>query len=118
MILNGKEKKEASAICFEIRIPRKETKELVLKIPSKIMEVILIWKKTKTFFGLSIILSIITEKWGHNPLYPFFLDLPPLSKSQILCFIEKFSISVIENKKYFETKVVLNLQFGQFLNCF
>ena len=28
------------------------------------MEVILLWKKTKTFFGLSIIPNIFTEKWG------------------------------------------------------
>ena len=47
----------------------------------------------------------------HLPwLYPLFLDLP-LSKSQILCFIEKFSISVIENnflwvKKGFEFAVL------------
>ena len=30
------------------------------------MEVILLWKKTKTFFGLSIIPNIITEKWGYR----------------------------------------------------
>jgi hypothetical protein len=30
----------------------------------KLMEVILLWKKTKTKFGLSIIPNIITEKWG------------------------------------------------------
>ena len=47
MILNGKENKEASAICFEIRIPKKETEELLWKVPSKIYEVILLWKKTK-----------------------------------------------------------------------
>ena len=28
------------------------------------MEVILLWKKTKTFFGLSKILNIFTKKWG------------------------------------------------------
>ena len=28
------------------------------------MEVILLWKKTETYFGLSLILDIITEKWG------------------------------------------------------
>ena len=36
-ILNGKENKEVSAICFEIRIPKKKNKELL----SKIYEVIL-----------------------------------------------------------------------------
>ena len=30
------------------------------------MEVISLWKKTKAFFGLSIILNIITEKWGYR----------------------------------------------------
>ena len=32
------------------------------------MEVILLWKKTKRFFGLSIIPNIITEKWGYKLL--------------------------------------------------
>jgi len=31
------------------------------------MEVILLWKKPKTFFDLSIIPNIITEKWGYSP---------------------------------------------------
>ena len=47
LILNGKENKEASAICFEIRIPKKNNKELLRKVPSKIHGVILLWKKTK-----------------------------------------------------------------------
>ena len=38
LILNGKENKEACAICFEIRIPK--NKELLWKIPQKINEVI------------------------------------------------------------------------------
>ena len=33
LILNGKENKEASAICFEISIPKKKNKELLLKVP-------------------------------------------------------------------------------------
>ena len=44
LILNGKENKEASAICFEIRIPKKKNEEL-RKVPSKIYKVILSWKK-------------------------------------------------------------------------
>ena len=36
MILNGKENKEATAICFEIRIPKKKSKEFLRKVPSKI----------------------------------------------------------------------------------
>ena len=47
LILNGKENKEARAICFEIRIPKKKNEELLRKDPSKIHEVILSWKKTK-----------------------------------------------------------------------
>ena len=36
LILNGKENKEVTAICFEIRIPKKKNKELIRKVPSKI----------------------------------------------------------------------------------
>ena len=64
LILNGKENKEASAICFEIRIPKKKNKELLRKVPSKIYEVILLWKKTRKNFGLLIFPNIITEQWG------------------------------------------------------
>ena len=46
-ILNGKENKEASAICFEIRIPKKKNEELLLKVPSKIYEVILIMERNE-----------------------------------------------------------------------
>jgi hypothetical protein len=41
-ILNGKENKQARAICFEIRIPKKKNKELLRKVPSNIYEVILL----------------------------------------------------------------------------
>ena len=41
LILNGKESKEASAICFEIRILKKKNEELLRKVPSKMYEVIL-----------------------------------------------------------------------------
>ena len=34
--LDGKGNKEAGAICFEIRIPRKKKKEFLRKVPSKI----------------------------------------------------------------------------------
>jgi hypothetical protein len=64
LILNWKENKEAGAICFEIRIPRKKNKELLWKVPSKIYESYFIMETTKSFFGLSIIPNIITEKWG------------------------------------------------------
>ena len=65
MILNGKENKEDSAICFEIRIPKKKNKELLRKVPSKIYEVILLLKKTKKKNCLLIFLNIITEQWGY-----------------------------------------------------
>ena len=64
MILNGKENKETTAICFEIRIPKNKNKELLHKVPSKIYGSNFIMEKTKTFFGLSIFPNIITEKWG------------------------------------------------------
>ena len=34
LILNGKENKEAGAICFQIKIPRKKNKELLWRVPS------------------------------------------------------------------------------------
>ena len=50
LILIGKENKEATAICFEIRIPKKKNKELNYgKFHQKFMEVILLWKKQKPF---------------------------------------------------------------------
>jgi hypothetical protein len=36
LILNGKENREATAICFEIRIPKKKNKEFFRKFPSNI----------------------------------------------------------------------------------
>ena len=68
LILNGKENKEASAICFEIRIPKKRNEELLRKVPSKIYEEILLWKKTKKKLGLLIFPNIITEQWGYCAL--------------------------------------------------
>ena len=65
MILNRKENKEATTICFEIRIPKKKNEELLRKVPSKIYEVILLWKTTTKIFGLLIFPNIITEQWGY-----------------------------------------------------
>ena len=64
LVLNGKENKEASAVCFEIRIPKKKNEEVSRKVPSKIYEVILLWKKMKKEFGLLIFPNIITKQWG------------------------------------------------------
>ena len=47
LIFNGKENKEASAICFEIRILKKKNKELLRKVPSKIHGSNLIMEKNK-----------------------------------------------------------------------
>ena len=49
LILVAKENKEATAIYFEIRIPKKKNKELLQFVPSKIYEVLLLWKKMKYF---------------------------------------------------------------------
>ena len=47
LILNGKKDKEASAICFEIRSPKKKKEELLRKVPSKLYEIIILWKKNQ-----------------------------------------------------------------------
>ena len=64
LILNGKENKEAGAICFEFRVSRKKNKKIFWKVPSKIYGSYFIMEKTKTVLGLSKIPNIITEKWG------------------------------------------------------
>jgi hypothetical protein len=53
----------AGPICFEIMIPRKNSKEFLWKVPSKMYESDVIMEKKKNF-GLSIIPNIITEKCG------------------------------------------------------
>ena len=50
MILSGKENKEATAICFEIRIPKKKSKELLRKVPSKIYGSDFIMEKNRRKF--------------------------------------------------------------------
>ena len=50
LILNGKENKQATAICFEIRIPKKKIKELLRRIPSKIYGSNFIMERTKKTF--------------------------------------------------------------------
>ena len=70
LILNGKENKEASAICFEIRIPKKKNEELLWKVPSKIYEVISLWKKKrKNEIGFLTCPNIIAEQWSYSPIY-------------------------------------------------
>ena len=50
LILNGKENKEAGAICFELRVPRKKNKEIFWKVPSKIYGSNFIMKKNQKHF--------------------------------------------------------------------
>ena len=50
LILNWKVNKEAGAICFEIRIPRKKNKEILRKVPSKIYGRNFIMEKNKNIF--------------------------------------------------------------------
>ena len=50
LILNGKENKEAGAICFELRVPRKKNKEIFQKVPSKIYGSNFIMEKHKIIF--------------------------------------------------------------------
>ena len=54
LILNGKENKEAGAICFELRIPRKKNKKLLRKVPSKIYGSNFIMEKKKKNWFLNI----------------------------------------------------------------
>ena len=96
-----KENKEASAICFEIRIPKKKNKKLLWKVPSKIFEVIFSGKKMKKEIGLLIFPNIITEQWGYcvaflhfnlKSLGTVFLHMfwrvGPQSKLNHLCIIQ------------------------------
>ena len=55
LLLNGKENKEATAICFEIRIPKKKNKELLRKVPSKIYGSNFIMEKNIKIFWFVII---------------------------------------------------------------
>jgi hypothetical protein len=48
----------------------------------KFMEVILLWKKLKTVFGLPIFLNVITDKWGYSLLDKFF------NYYKVVCFLE------------------------------
>ena len=62
LILNGKENKEAGAIFFELRVPRKDNKEIFQKVPSNIHGSNSIMEKSKNIFWFVIIPTIITKK--------------------------------------------------------
>ena len=63
LILNWKENKEAGAICFEIRIPRKKNKELLRKVPSKIYGSYFIIKGSKIPFISNLKKPACASKW-------------------------------------------------------
>ena len=54
LILDGKENKEATAIFFEIRIPKKKNKKILRKVPSKIYGSNFIMEKKKKNWFLNI----------------------------------------------------------------
>ena len=66
MIFNGKENKEAGAICFEIRIPRKKNKELLQKVPSKIYGSNFIMEKKQNHFLVCQLFRISSMRNGAN----------------------------------------------------
>ena len=95
LTLNGKENKKASAICFERRILKKKNKELLRKVPSKIYEVILSWKKRTNKIGLLIFPNTITEQWGYDPLDLFRWEITYLNKIKFIwpcCVVAPFGI--------------------------
>ena len=64
LILNGKENKEATAICFEIRIPK--NKEILRKVPSKIYGSNFIMGKNKNKIWLVNISTYHHREMGLN----------------------------------------------------
>ena len=61
LILNGKENKEAGAIYFELRVPRKKGKEIFWKVPSKIYGINLkdLFIKNRTKHNSNALLSLV-----------------------------------------------------------
>ena len=60
LILNGKENKEATAICFEIRIPKKKNKELLCKVPLlKCVWLFILWSLVTVLKALFRIYQLI-----------------------------------------------------------
>ena len=66
MILIGKENKEASAVCFEIRIPKKKNEEILRKVPSKIYGSNFIMEKSKNIFWF-----VNVSKYHHREMRLF-----------------------------------------------
>ena len=86
LILNGKENKEATAICFGIRIPKKKNKKLLQKVPSKIYGSNFILEKNKKKFWFVYISEYHVRAMGLlSPFY--FLSLP--NPSTFLQYIQR-----------------------------
>ena len=66
LIHNGKENKEATAICFEIKIPNKKNNELLRKVPSKIYGSNLMMEKNQKHFLVCKYFQISSPRNGAN----------------------------------------------------
>ena len=66
LIFNGKENKEASAICFEIRIPKKKERGIIAGSPIKNLWSNFTMEKNETKIVFLIFPNIITEQWGSS----------------------------------------------------
>ena len=75
LILNGKENKEATAIFFEIRMPKKKNKELLRKVPSKIHGSNFIMENNKTKFWFVNISDYPHREMGLRYLKMIFIFL-------------------------------------------
>ena len=81
LILNGKENKEATAICFEIRIPKKKNKELLQKVPSKIYGSNFIMENNKTKFWL-----VNISDYPHREMGLLWLELLNINIDNLVNF--------------------------------
>ena len=82
--------KEASAICFEVRIPKKKNEELLWKVPSKIYEVISLWKERKKNL-VCYYFQISSPNNGANSVDGFHMHL-------FLLFVVSVSLRAIRKK--------------------
>jgi hypothetical protein len=78
LILNGKENKEAGAICFEIRIPRKKNNKVLRKVPSKIYGSNFIMEKTKNIFWF-----VNISEYHHQEMGLMYLHFTVIPKKAI-----------------------------------
>jgi hypothetical protein len=83
LILNEKENKEATAICFEIRIPKKKNKEFLWKVPSKIYGSNFFMENNKNIFWF-----VNNSDYHHREmgLFTHLYDLAVCGPSSNWCF--------------------------------